>query len=85
MITDAKINRQKFQSLIGRKKWTAKEFHERWVGVYGFKMRYTNFMELINNNVSWKLVYALAISEMLEVNVGELFDFIKDEDIEKII
>jgi hypothetical protein len=79
-MADAKINRQKFQSLIGAKQWTAKEFHERWTNVYGFSIGYKNFMELINNNVSWKLVYAFAIAEMLEVDVYNLFEFSKQED-----
>lgn len=74
-MTDAYIDRQKFQMLIGGKQWTAKEFHQRWTSRYGFKMKYNNFMELINNNVGWKLVYAFAISEMLEVNIDELFVF----------
>jgi hypothetical protein len=76
----AGINRQAFQSLIGSKRWTAKEFHERWANKYGFKIKYNNFMELINNNVSWKLVYAMSISEMLETDIDELFYF-EDENI----
>lgn len=78
METTAEINRQKFQSLIGARAWTAKDFHERWTREYKFKMKYNNFMELINNNVSWKLVYAFAMAEMLEVEISELFVFGKD-------
>lgn len=74
-MTDATLNREKFQSLIGAKEWTAKEFHKRWIDRYSFSIKYNNFMELINNNVSWKLVYAFAISEMLETNIADLFDF----------
>lgn len=85
MTADAKINRPKFQSLIGKNKWTAKEFHERWINTYGFTIKYTNFMELINNNVSWKLAYAFAISEMLESEVTDLFEFKKTDNQKKII
>lgn len=84
METTAQINRQRFQALIGVKEWTAKDFHERWTRAYKFKMGYNNFMELINNNVSWKLVYAFAISEMLEVDVAELFEFDKNSDMETL-
>lgn len=79
MGTDAKINRQKFQNLIGKQRWTAKEFHDRWTKHYGLSIKYNNFMELINNNVSWKLVYAFAISDMLEVDINELFEFSANE------
>lgn len=79
MGTDARMNRIRFQTLISGKKWSAKEFHDRWTKQYGFKIKYNNFMELINNNVSWKLVYALAIAHMLDVDVNELFDFIYTE------
>jgi hypothetical protein len=77
--TDAKLNRQLFQISIGKKEWTAKEFHERWISKYGFTIKYNNFMELINNNVSWKLVYALAIADMLGVDINEIFEFTSDE------
>jgi hypothetical protein len=76
---DAKLNRQKFQSLIGQKNWTAKEFHTRWKKNYGFAMRYNNFMELVNNNLNWKLLYAFAIADMLEVSIDELFYFGTEE------
>ena len=77
--TIAEIDRQKFQSLIGERQWTAKEFHKRWQEAYRFTVKYNNFMELINNNVSWKLVYALTIAEMLESNVNELFSLSRIE------
>ncbi|RFU63679.1 hypothetical protein D0469_19325 [Peribacillus saganii] len=71
----AGINKKKFTSLIDEKQWTAKEFHDRWKSKYGFSMKYNNFMELLNNKVNWKLVYAFAIAEMLEININELFIF----------
>lgn len=79
MNTTAYIIRPIFQSLIGSKHWTAKEFHERWTATYGFQMRYTSFMELINNNTSWKLAYALSIAEFLDTDVNELFELVKYE------
>jgi len=78
--TEATINRNVFQNLIGANRWTAKEFHERWILRYGFTIKYNNFMELINNNVSWKLVYAFAIAEMLTVDINELFEFTTSEN-----
>lgn len=78
MTATAHINRQLFQSIIGQKKWTARDFHQRWIATYGLKMGYSNFMELMNNNISWKLEYAFAISEMLEVEIYDLFEFKRD-------
>lgn len=77
--TNAKINRQKFQLLIGKHNWTAKDFWDRWTKKYGFTIIYNSFMELLNNNVSWKLVYAFSVADMLEVDINELFDFHKEE------
>ena len=73
--SDAKLNRTRFQNLINEKRWNAKEFWDRWTDKYGIIMGYNNFMELINNNVSWKLVYAISIADMLDVEVSELFEF----------
>lgn len=75
MNSDAKIDRIRFNNLIRQNKWNAKEFHERWCYRYGFKIGYNNFMELLNNNVSWKLVYAFAIAHMLDVDINDLFEF----------
>jgi hypothetical protein len=72
---NAKINTPKFQILISENKWTAKDFYNRWTGKYQFTILYSSFMELINNHVSWKLVYAFSISEMLEVDINDLFEF----------
>jgi hypothetical protein len=80
VLTDAKLNRQRFQNLIGKEEWTAKEFHERWTTKYGFTIKYNNFMELLNNNVSWKLVYGFAIADMLSVDINDLFEFNADEN-----
>lgn len=76
---DAKLNRTKLSLIIGKKQWTAKELYNRWKVRYGAKMGYTSFMELLNNNVGWKLSYAFALSEMLEVDIYELFEFITDD------
>lgn len=75
MNVDSRLNRQLFQALIGQRKLTAKDFFDKWTSKYKVKMTYNNFMELVNNNIGWKLTYAFSVAEMLEVDITELFEY----------
>jgi hypothetical protein len=69
----AEIDERKFSHLLREKKLNNKEFFYKLIEKYGFTFRYSNFMELVKNNINWRLSYALAICEMLEVEIPELF------------
>lgn len=72
---DATINKEALKTKLEAKGWTFKELHARLRSMYGFKIGYSNMMELINNNISWKLCYAFAIVQLLQSNFDDLFTF----------
>lgn len=78
---DARIDRTKLLTIIGKKQWSNKELYDRWKMKYKVNMKYSNFMELMSNNISWKLSYAFSLCEMLDVDIYELFEFVPEYNV----
>jgi hypothetical protein len=68
------LNEAKVKNALQNKKWTFKELYERINVKYELDLKYRGFMNTIKNKNQWKLIYAYAIADLLEVPVEELFE-----------
>src|SRR5690606_24052257 len=81
---DIIINKDKLKDILDGRGLTFTVFHERLSDAYGLDLTYKGFMSLLTNRSSWKLLYAYAIVDTLNINISDIFDII-DVDIEKKI
>lgn len=51
--------------------------YEKVVNKYGVDISYKGFMNLVSNRSTWKLLYAVAITDILDVTIDELFDIVE--------
>lgn len=77
------INKDRLKSLIDSRGLEYIDFHHILVRDYGLDLTYKGFMSLLSNRSTWKLLYAHAISESLNVSYLDIFDVV-DVDVDKI-
>lgn len=81
-VVEAVINEELIAVLMVRNKWTVKYFHEELTEKYGLHIGYKMFVKLMKNKYTWKLTYALALCDFLDMDVRELFTLEKRENVE---
>lgn len=69
----ATINRDVFKSLAKLNGITQLEIVEILSVRYRIDISYKGFNSLMTNKASWKLMYAMALSEILDTPITELF------------
>lgn len=74
---DIKLNRQKLQEILDSQKMEYIELHQKVCTRYGLDLQYKGFMSLMSNKSSWKLLYAHAISDVLNVNYNDIFEIVE--------
>lgn len=77
------INKNKLKSILDSKGMEYKELHKKIYDKYGLDLRYKGFMSLLDNRSTWKLLYAHAISDILNIDYLEIFEIV-DIDVEKV-
>lgn len=82
---DVHLKRECLEEILKLKGWTYKELLER-LGYYGIQLQYRGFMSLIQNKVTWKLFYAMALAEVVETTIENLFKIVyySEEDIKRM-
>jgi|SRR5690606_488874 len=80
--TDIKLNKNKLKAVLDSKGMGYNELHEKVVDKFGLDLTYKGFMSLMSNRSSWKLLYAHAITEVLNINTNDIFDIV-EIDIDK--
>lgn len=78
---DVFINKDKVDRLMAGKFKTYKDILEQMKVKYGIVMSYKGFFTLLSNKSSWKLLYAMALCEVLETDINTLFE-IKEVDLD---
>lgn len=68
------IKRDKVDSFRHKKRWTNVDLLERLQKCYGIDLKYKGFASLLDNCGSWKLLYAYALSDLMELSIYELFE-----------
>ena len=80
---DIIINRDKLKNILDKKGLSYIDFHAKVIDAYGLDISYKGFMSLLTNRSSWKLLYAYAITDVLNIEIDDIFEVI-DVDIEKL-
>ncbi|MDQ0191267.1 hypothetical protein JI721_12085 [Alicyclobacillus cycloheptanicus] len=82
---DIHINKELFRKRLNGKKF--KEFYEELVMEWDLDITYPSFMNLLDNQVRWLLVYAYPVAKKCGVPIEELFVYVpipKRDDFVKV-
>lgn len=82
---DIVLNKGRLKNILDKKGMSYIDLHEKVSGshsVYGLDLSYKGFMSLLSNRSTWKLLYAYAIINVLNIGIEDVFDII-DVDIDK--
>lgn len=78
------LNKRKLKSILDKKRMDYIEFHSKVVDAYGLDLSYKGFMSLLSNRSTWKLLYAHAMSDVLSVELKDIFEIV-DIDVDKAV
>lgn len=82
---DIILDKDKLKEILDVRGLEYIEFHEKLHKKYGLHISYKGFMSLLQNRSTWKLIYAYAISDYLDVEIMDLFTVVDlDIDEEKL-
>lgn len=79
---DMHINKNKVKEILDRRGMEYKELYDKAYKRYGLDLSYKGFMSLLSNRSTWKLLYAHAIADILQISYLDIFDVV-DVDVEK--
>lgn len=82
---DIKLDKRKLKEILDSKGMSYIDFYEKVSNIYGeewLDLTYKGFMSLMSNRSSWKLLYAVAMVETLNIRIKDVFEIV-DIDIEK--
>lgn len=81
---DIVLNRNTLKDIIDDKGIDFTALHEMATKKYGLDISYKGFMSLIGNRTSWKLLYAYAIADILDIQISDIFEIVDVDVNEKI-
>lgn len=81
--TDSLLNKEKLDAILEAKNLGYKELYNEVIKEHGLRLEYKSFMNLLANNVTWKLHYARAICRTLDVQIDDIFDYVEVDVEEK--
>lgn len=76
------LNRDKLKSVIDKRGMDYISLHKKVEDSYGLNLSYKSFMSILSNRSTWKLIYAHAISDVLNLNIYDIFEIV-EVDVEK--
>lgn len=76
------LNRKRLKNIMDYKGYDYVTLHNKVEEKYGLNLTYKSFMSNVSNRYTWKLLYAHAISDVLNVGIYDIFDVV-DVDTEK--
>lgn len=79
---DIILNKNKLKNILDKKGLSYIDFYAKVIDIYGLDLSYKGFMSLLTNRSSWKLLYAYAMTDVLNIEIKDVFDVI-DVDIDK--
>lgn len=79
---DIVLNKDKLKDILDKRGMTFTVFWENVVDEYGLDLTYKGFMSLMSNRSSWKLLYAFAMTDVLNINISDIFDVV-DVNVDK--
>ncbi len=82
--TDIILDKNKLKYELEKREMTFKELFNRIQTKYGLDIDYKAFMSLTSNRSSWKLLYAYAIVDMLDLRISDVFEVVQVDVKQKI-
>lgn len=76
------LNKKKLKSILDEQCMEYIQLHKKIETKFGLDLKYVSFMSLLDNRVTWKLLYAHAITDVLGVEYSEIFEVV-DVNVEK--
>ena len=81
--TDIKFNKDSVDEILKEIGMNYADLYKKMKDSYGLDMEYKSFMNLISNRVTWKLLYAWALVDVLEIDLRKAFKVI-EVDVDKV-
>ena len=75
--TDMQLNKYKLKCILDDRKIEYKELHQMVCDKFGLDLSYKGFNTLLMNRASWKLLYAHAVADVLNLAIVDIFDVVE--------
>ena len=82
--TDIQLKKDYLKEILDNRGLEYIQFFHQVKDDYGLDMEYKGFMSLLQNRSAWKLLYAWAIADSLNVDMKDLFEIIEVDVEQKI-
>jgi hypothetical protein len=79
---EAILNKDKLKNILDRRGLEFADLHYDISEAYGLDLSYKGFMSLVQNRSAWKLLYAWAIADYLDIEIKDIFEIV-DIDVKK--
>lgn len=77
------LDKEKLKAILDSKAMEYIELWDKVVNKYGLDLTYKGFMSLLSNRSTWKLLYAHAIADVLNIDYTEIFEVV-DIDVKQV-
>lgn len=74
--TEIMINRSILKDILDNRGLEYTDLYHMVVDKFGLDLSYKGFMSVIAGQATWKLLYAYAISDVLDVEIKDIFDLV---------
>lgn len=81
--TEIMVNRKKLKAVLDCKGLEYIDLYNLIVVKFGIDLSYKGFMSIIAGKATWKLLYAYAIVDVLNIQIMDIFELI-EMDVEKV-
>lgn len=75
--TDVVIDRKKLKAILDSKGLEYVDLYDKVVAEFGLDLTYKGFMSVIAGKATWKLLYAYAVANVLNVEIMDIFELVK--------
>jgi hypothetical protein len=82
--TEIKINKKKMKAILDCKGLEYMDLYNQIVAQFGLDLSYKGFMSIVAGKATWKLLYAYAVIDVLNVQIMDIFELVEvsDEEVE---
>lgn len=81
--TEIMVNREKLKAILGHRGLEYVDLYDMIVERFGLDLTYKGFMSVLAGDATWKLLYAYAVTDVLNVNIMDIFELV-EVDVEKV-
>lgn len=81
--TEIMVNREKLKAILDHRGLEYVDLYDMIVERFGLDLTYKGFMSVLAGDATWKLLYAYAVTDVLNVNIMDIFELV-EVDVEKV-